>query len=243
MLAGAPAVGVVELALHPGGYVRFGDEWLLIAVPSAPRGPLTLVVAGLEAAPLRPGDEAVLDATRLRIGPLQIDRTSTSSTTARTTLRSLAPGWRDALAAALAETPPAPPELAHGLDALRRDDLAAAVLALAGRGEGLTPTGDDILAGYAAWRHAEGRPVALTGAPRHLAAPPDPAALTRARCSPLGLAYLRCAQLGELAEPADAVLRAVRAGDVERARRRAKGLAAWGSSSGAAILWGMAAAA
>jgi hypothetical protein len=216
VLAGSGVVGVVEIALHPGGYVRFGEDgWLLVAVLSAPRGPLTVCVAGLEAAPLRPGDE------------FQLARTSTSSTSGRETLHSRAPGWREALSAALAEVPPVPPELAPGLDALRRGDLDCGVFALAGRGEGLTPTGDDVLAGFAAWRHASGRPVSLGSD----------------RCSPLGLAYLRCAQRGELAEPAHAVLRAVRAGDAAGARRRARGLARWGSSSGAAILWGMAAAA
>jgi hypothetical protein len=228
VLAGAPAIGAVELALHPGGYVRFGeDRWLLVAVPAAPRGPLSLLVAGLDGAPLRPGDEAVLDTTGLRVGALHIERKSTCSAIARTTLRSRASGWRDALAAALAVVPPAPRDLAPGFAALRHGNLTGAVLALAGRGEGLTPAGDDILAGYAAWRHAEGRPVSVSSE----------------RCSPLGLAYLRCAQRGELAEPADAVLRAVRAGDAGGARRGANALAAWGSSSGAAILWGMAAAA
>ncbi|WP_169542113.1 oxamate carbamoyltransferase subunit AllH family protein [Solirubrobacter soli] len=277
VLARASRVGVVEIALHPGGYVRFGeDDWVLVAVPSAPRGPLTVLVAGLDSAPLRPGDE------------LHVARVSSFSSCGRERRHSRAAGWRDALSAALAEVPPAPPALAPGLDALRRGDLAAGVHALAGRGEGLTPAGDDVLAGYAAWRHAAGRPVALasaaptvaaptpaprlaaptvaapTPAPRlaaptvaaptpapRLAAPtvaaPTPAprlaAVARERCSPLGLAYLRCAQLGELAEPADAVLRAVWARDVAGARQTARGLAGWGSSSGAAILWGMAVAA
>jgi hypothetical protein len=312
VLTGPPAVGVVEFALRPGGYVRFGDDaWLLVAVPSAPRGPLSLLVAGLEAAPLRPGDAAVLDAAALHVGAHHIARVSSYSCIAPVTARSR--GWRPALAAALAEIPPAPPALEPGLRALRRDDLAGAVLALAGRGEGLTPAGDDVLAGFAAWRAANGRPVALTdggaaappreAAPRRedapldrdaaapprdaaphrdpaapprdaaphrdpaapprdaphrdAAAPPrdaaphrdavaphrDVAALTRARCAPLGLAYLRCAQRGELAEPVEAVLRAVRSGDASAARWHARRVSTWGASSGAAMLWGMAAAA
>ena len=28
--------GVVEYALHPGGYIRFGDEFVLVAHPRAP---------------------------------------------------------------------------------------------------------------------------------------------------------------------------------------------------------------
>ena len=98
---------------------------------------------------------------------------------------------------------------------------------LAGRGEGLTPAGDDALAGYAAWRWAQGDPVAL---PAH-------------RCAPLGRDYLRCAERGELAQPAAQVLEAIRAGDPRLAARRARLLAGWGATSGAAMLWGIAAGA
>ena len=41
--------------LRPEGYARLPDGgWLLLAPPRAPRGPLTLTVAGLEPAPLGP---------------------------------------------------------------------------------------------------------------------------------------------------------------------------------------------
>jgi len=60
--------------------------------------------------------------------------------------------------------------------------------------------------------------------------------------SPVGLAYLRCAERGEVAEPVARVLAAVRHGDVTAARRAARALGAWGASSGAAILWGLASA-
>jgi hypothetical protein len=63
------------------------------------------------------------------------------------------------------------------------------------------------------------------------------------RCSPLGLAYLRCAERGELPEPVAALMRAIRAGDAVVAERRARALSRWGASSGAAMLWGIAAAA
>ena len=84
-----------------------------------------------------------------------------------------------------------------------------------------------MLAGYAAWRHASGATVELT----------------TARSSPLGAAYLRCAERGELPEVAARVLDAVRAGDAESAAHRARALACWGASSGTAILWGVEAAA
>ncbi|HEV2775641.1 MAG TPA: DUF2877 domain-containing protein, partial [Solirubrobacteraceae bacterium] len=61
--------------------------------------------------------------------------------------------------------------------------------------------------------------------------------------APLGRAYLRCAERGELPAPAAAVLSAIRRGDRAGAARRAARLADWGASSGAALLWGIAAGA
>jgi hypothetical protein len=133
--------------------------------------------------------------------------------------------WRSAIGAARRSCP-APGGLEDGVDALRRGALADAVAALAGRGPGLTPAGDDVLAGFAGWRHAAGEPVSL-------ASP---------RGSPIGLAYLDCAERGELPEAAQRTLDAVRAGDAALAGRSARVLAHWGETSGGAMLCGMAAA-
>jgi hypothetical protein len=134
----------------------------------------------------------------------------------------------DALAAACAGCLEPPPGLRDGLDALERGAVARGVDLLAGRGDGLTPAGDDVLAGYAAWEWPAGGASGL-------------ARLAAGRASPIGLAYLRCAERGELPEPAAATLAAIRAGDVAAAARHGRTLSRWGSSSGAALLWGMAA--
>ena len=239
--------GTIGIALHPGGYACLPDGgWLLIARPRAPRGPLTLTVAGLERAPLAVGERVRIDAhalvigTRLRVAldpvlgsapargaaPREPEPARGLAPDARE-YAPLHPGWRPALTAALAATPAPAGELAPGLAALRRGDGDAAVAQLAGRGPGLTPSGDDVLAGFAAWRHAAGAAVRFPAE----------------RCSPLGRAYLRCAERGELPDPAERVVRAIRAGDPETARRGARALSGWGASSGAAILWGVAAAA
>ena len=241
----AGGVGKVEFAVRPGGYARFGDDWLLLAVPRAPRGPLTMTVTGLERAPLAPDDEVRVEGDALVVGGETIalagcgESTETAPSPAAAMPAAAMPaaampaarspradGAHAALSAALSAAPPPPPDFAAGLAALTRGDHPAAVVALAGRGPGLTPAGDDVLAGYAAWRHVAGEPVAL-------ASP---------RCSPLGLAYLRCAERGELPEPAARLLAAIRAGDAGLAKRRVGGLARWGATSGAAILWGFAAA-
>jgi hypothetical protein len=214
--------GTVEVVLVRGGYVRLGDRWLLVAPPRAPLGPLSVLVEGLGA--LEPGTAARVAPGGLHVGGAWIDLAG-ARVPPRAPAVPLRPAWRSALAAARRSCP-APGGLEDGVDALRRGALADAVAAMAGRGPGLTPAGDDVLAGFAGWRHADGEPVSL-------AAP---------RGSPIGLAYLRCAERGELPEAAQRTLDAVRAGDSALAARRARVLAGWGATSGGAILCGMAAA-
>jgi hypothetical protein len=78
--------------------------------------------------------------------------------------------------------------------------VAGAARGLAGLGPGLTPSGDDVLAGFAAAWTLVGQSLGLDGAAR--------ARVTTAlvggaqhRASPLGLAWLRHACRGELLEP------------------------------------------
>ncbi len=233
--------GEVEVALHPGGYVRLDDGYVLVAGARAPRGPLTILVSGLEAAPLRPGDAAHVDGALYVGGHTIALGLRPASGLAAGPLR---PGWRAALTAALESAPGPPQELAAGLAALRAGDVEAAVGALAGRGEGLTPAGDDVLAGYAAWRHAANLKGSDPFSHRANLKGSDPvlSRLAAGRASPIGLAYLECAERGELPDVAAGVVTAIRAGDAAAARRRARALSRWGGTSGTAILWGVASA-
>lgn len=222
------ASGAVELAFGPGGYVRLGERWVLLAPARSPLGPLSLLVAGLARGDLVPGDGAAVEGDALVAGALRIDLSRTrAAPPPLPRMVPLEPGWRAALDAALDAVAPPAAELEAGLRALEAGDLAAGVAGLAGRGEGLTPAGDDALAGFAAWRWARGEAICLPAR----------------RCAPLGRDYLRCAERGELPQPAAAVLEAILAGDAGAASRRARGLADWGASSGAALLWGLAAGA
>jgi len=122
--------------------------------------------------------------------------------------------------------------------ALGAGDLAAmlgAARALIGRGPGLTPSGDDLLVGFSAALRATGhrlaRPFARGVAER-----------ARGATSDVALAYLDHAARGEYAEHVGAVLRALLVGsedDVAFAVRRAL---AWGATSGADALTGIAVA-
>ena len=217
--------GVVELVLSGGAYVRIGEDWLLLAGRDAPFGPLSLAVAGLPSLALRPGQRALVQPGRLVLG-----RQAVGLDRVRERRPPPLPGpgraAAEAAAAALAVTGGPPEDLVPGLLALRDGRIREGARRLAGRGEGLTPAGDDALAGYAAWRHATGTPAPVS-------------ALAGGRSSPLGRAYLRCAERGELPDAGAAVLAAIRTGDTSAAATAAGALRDWGATSGAALLWGI----
>jgi hypothetical protein len=119
--------------------------------------------------------------------------------------------------------PLAPPPGA--VDALQDGDMDAAVAGLLGRGGGLTPEGDDLLAGAFAVRAAAGLPVAL---------PPD----LRERTTALSATLLELAATGAAARPLHAVLDV----DDDGWLGALRDLERLGSSSGRAIARGAAAA-
>jgi hypothetical protein len=218
---------MVELVLSRGAYVRAGDDWVFLSDPDAPFGPLSVAVAGLRRSALRPGQRATVEPGRLQVGEQAVclERVRRRRSAPRPRWARAA-DWVDAAAAALAVTGGPPERLVPGLRALRQGRMGEGVRLLAGLGEGLTPAGDDALAGYAALRHATGAPAPVS-------------ALATGRSSPLGHAYLRCAERGELPEASAAVLATVLTGEAEAAATAAIALRDWGASSGAALLWGM----
>jgi hypothetical protein len=237
-------VGAVELALSRGAYVRLEREWLMLAQPIAPFGPLSLAVHGLERLDLSPGLPVCVTGSRMVLGEhaVSLERMRERG---MAPLASAPPGGRDvmvtAAAAALAALPAPPAFLERGIAALAAGRLRDAVLALAGRGEGLTPAGDDVLAGYAASRAALGALGAPEGVALDGSAPLS--TLAAERSSALGLAYLRCAECGELPDAGAQLLIAIRHGSVEAVQAALPQLRAWGASSGIALAWGIAAAA
>jgi hypothetical protein len=223
--------GVVELVLSGGAYVRAGDDWMLLADPDAPFGPLSVGVAGPWRRALRPGQPVRVEPGRLWLGGHAVDLERLRERRpvpgpSRGAAAAEVAAAAEAVAAALAVTGGPPEGLVPGLTALRRGRTRQGVRRLAGLGEGLTPAGDDALAGYAAWRHATGAPAPVS-------------ALAAGRSSPLGHAYLRCAERGELPDVGAAVLAAVFAGEPGAAATAAIALRDWGASSGAALLWGI----
>ncbi len=117
-------------------------------------------------------------------------------------------------------------------EAVRCGDLAGASRGLAGRGAGLTPSGDDVLAGILLVSAIDPR------RRRSLSALARSASTTR-----LSRAFLRWAAQGQSIEPAHALLDAAATGDCARMRRGAQSLAGVGATSGRALIAGIALAA
>ncbi|MDE0664622.1 MAG: DUF2877 domain-containing protein [Acidimicrobiaceae bacterium] len=152
--------------------------------------------------------------------------------------------WAPSLPEGLQADPEAWHGLAAGVDVdlapvweavkhdLRRGDLAAVFGRLAGRGPGLTPSGDDVLAGLLLVCAME---PARRGALGRLA--------RSARTTTLSRAYLRWAAAGQSIQPAHALLDAAAAGDPTAMVEAARSLAEVGATSGRALMAGMALAA
>jgi len=213
---------------------------MMLAEPSAPFGPLSLAVDGLERLALSPGMPVCVTGSRLVLGEhaISLERMRQGG---MAPLAIGAPARTHAMVtaakAALAALPTPPVVLRAGIAALALGRLRDAVYALAGLGEGLTPAGDDVLTGYAAARTALGavdEPAngALDGSE-------SLSTLAAGRSSPIGLAYLRCAERGELPDAGARLLGAIRRGSPAAVRTALPALRAWGASSGLALVWGI----
>ena len=117
-------------------------------------------------------------------------------------------------------------------DDLRRGDLDAVFRRLEGRGAGLTPSGDDVLAGVLLVYAIEpSRRSDLTELAQS------------ARTTRLSRAFLRWAAAGRSIQPAHRLLDAAAAGDHAGMRGAARSLASLGATSGRALVAGIALAA
>jgi hypothetical protein len=207
-----------------------GVDYLHLCGPRTMRGPLSIAIAGLPER-LAPGWRAEVLESVLAVGPVRVSFADAE----RAAVATASPAGRPhavavAIAAARSEVPSPPPAVVPGLTLLAAGEVAKATLALAGLGDGLTPAGDDVLMGYAGACAWAGCAICVSDT-------------VVTRTSPLSVAYLRCAEHGELPEPAEALLRAVTEGDSAAAARRARRLAdGWGGSSGVGFFWGLHAA-
>ena len=120
-----------------------------------------------------------------------------------------------------------PRSRAAGLVALPPRVDARSVTALVGRGDGLTPLGDDVVCGWLAAHRAAGVPTPdVDDAVRRLLP----------RTTTLSASLLDCALAGEVADPVAAYLRALSTPHADAARAE---LEAFGQSSGRGLAHGI----
>lgn len=211
------------------GFYVVGDEGALFAVlgPGSWPGPLHLVTASLPGLPAA-GERVTAAGTTLAAGGLEIDFSGAQLWD---------PDLPDRLdydpAVWAGAVPPVEPDLAPVWDevavSVAASDLVSACRLLEGRGGGLTPAGDDALAG-----------IMLVAAADRTQRPTLRRLAQRARTSELSRAFLTWAARGSSIEPAHAVLEAAASGDRAGLVRAARTLAAVGASSGRTLLAGLA---
>jgi Protein of unknown function (DUF2877) len=206
-------------------YLRFGDRLLALCRTDVSPGPLHLRIPTWPA--LRLGDAAVFQPGRLHVGSLTI---------------TIHPGrgWapepvdpRDLARAGPAPSTPWGTGLDEILDGARDRvagrDLACLARLVGGRGPGLTPAVDDLLAG-----------VLVVDALRH----PGPGAARQAVVravvtTDVAAAFLHWAARGQCIAPVHDVMSAIAAGRPDREAAAREALLATGASSGAALLFGL----
>jgi hypothetical protein len=181
--------------------------------PRGPRGPLTAIVDHVPV--LEPGRRVALDTRRARIWHTPEPPAAAAADRVLAACAAVRPhAWNDPRALALGSGP-----------------LADGVRALTGRGPGLTPAGDDVLAGFVLARRAfdvvdSRRDVAIVLACGRQTGEP-------------ARSLLRAAADGEAFEPAAAMLAALLAGDGAALAPAVRRLAALGATTGRAMLTGL----
>lgn len=226
--------GTVVGAFRHGFYVQVHREVYAVAGPDVVAGPIHLV---LRAPPPRPPDGLAVWRSRglLCSSDWQVDLD------AAPTFQPLRPTSADLQArapvlAAMLRMLVEPEDLAAVwpgvLTALAEEDLSAARQLLQGRGGGLTPTGDDVLAGILlvhAWRGHDARTL--------------PEVAKAAETTNLSRSFLAWAARGESLAPVHHLLALAGYSDADEMtpdfRQAVHTVTSIGNSSGNALLWGI----
>ena len=228
--------GVVAATFAKAAYLRLPAGLVALVPPEVHSGPIH-VRAAVPMDRLATGDRVTVDGRWVRAGPVSLDLAGATV-------------WRGPLPspAELAASAPlslglldaGPPSALSAPEFRSRADQAAACVdghdlrgaldALAGLGPGLTPAGDDVLAGVLlverAWRGeaAEASLVDLAG---------------EARTNDVARAFLTWAARGQSIEPVHRFLAATSGQDGVRARDALRSLSAVGHTSGADLALGV----
>lgn len=214
-------------------YVRMPGGVLVLVAPGVFPGPLYLRLER-ELPRLRPGDPAEADPDRVAVGRWDISvggRTWRGPVPSPEDVLASVPRISDAARSVAGGSLVDPAARAEAETAVEAGDLEAAALALEGRGPGLTPSGDDVMAGVLfAARLLRGLPVEER----------TRAVAEGLRTGPIARAFAVWAARGQALSPAHRLVTAAVRGDATGARRAARTLAAVGESSGADFCVGLA---
>jgi hypothetical protein len=224
-LTAHPGRGCVVAAFPRAAYLQVGDRVVALVSDAVARGPLHARAGSLPA--LGVGEPVEVEAGLVRIGrrAWTVDRTSVWEPPGIDAARLLLTGRADAASLTIADRSALAAEPLGSWPAAGVDALVAA---LAGRGPGLTPAGDDVLAGVLVV-------LALTGADRGRLA----ASVRRAKTHAISHAFLAAAAGGECIEPVHHLLAAVADGCTEDVARWQAVLAGVGGTSGCDLVLGV----
>lgn len=236
---GRPGPGRVLAVFSHALYLCVPGGLVALCSGQVPRGPLHLRVTALPAA--RVGAQILVVAGRLEIGqdvcaltaPIWSRRLPSASRLSRSGPDAC--NWLPRVGPTLELGPARDAELpGDALTALRLGDLLTFAGLVGGRGAGLTPAGDDILAGVLL---VAGALLGGSGNARTL----ERCAL-QAPTNDIARAFLECAARGRCIEPAHALLNGLADADRDAARSAISELRRFGSSSGEALAFGIRAA-
>jgi hypothetical protein len=220
-----PAAGSVIASLARAAYVDVAGHVLALVTRAAPPGPLHASVDRLPR--LRVGERVEIEPGTVRVGSATWSLATATHWRAPAVdgVRLATFGPQGAAALTIADRSVLAGEPLRGLLTAGCD---VAVPALCGRGPGLTPAGDDVVAGMFLVR-------ALTGCDRSEMVAHARAAPTH----PIGRAFLAAAASGECIEPAHRLLGALADRDAAAVDRWQDVLAGVGASSGCDLVLGM----
>lgn len=245
-----PGRGRVFAVFSQALYVELADGILAVTSAAVPRGPLHLRVRHLPRALV--GDSVTTDGETLslRHDRIDLDAVVWAAAPSRQDVlpraRENARRWRDIFAldfafdAALDSALDFALDADHAgvlfetgcVDALATGDLCGFAKLVSGRGAGLTPAGDDVLAGVLLVAHVDFGGIS-SGVASTIEGIAEDSTNTIAR------AFLRSALKGRSVEPAHDFLRALATADMASMSKAATSLRKIGASSGVALAYGI----
>ncbi len=221
----ADVAGVVRGVFSRAIHVQLGAALVVIVGPAEPSGPLHLRVDQLPAVAER--DPVTVTGDVMRIGAATTIDLARVLRWAPAALIST-PRWHTLPGADRSSLASERHLLAGITELLRADDVIAVVRELSGRGQGLTPAGDDVLAGIMITMHA------LSARQTSLAV-----YLAELRTTDLAAAYLAWAAKGQCIQPTHDLLGALARRDESAIAVAEDTLLRHGASSGADLMLGI----